>query len=386
MKRIDRQQVPGSRARPVRLCRFALGPGGSGGSGCHVAEIIHDSLPVVEPEIGLEIVLARSPLRKYKRAAEHRIIRRLTTMLMPADTKFTRPLAFVRGRNASAILASALALPLAGCGFNAYSTNEQVTEIINFSNLGTYHKLIVDNKVGDITIIADSSASGITAEIIKIGKGSTPENAQESLESIELILAPVSDEPGVFVCTSEFPRKWAGHSYAIDWRITAPADLALDLLSDVGDITAAGFLDGAAGRTDVGDITFKDIMGGVDLRTDVGDITVSSAGIIICSTDVGDISVTVLEDDYNADYKINLSSDVGDIKVSFPSDYRGLLNASTDVGDIDTDFHGIPTHSIISRSRRDKYLKAELNNASSPALEMHADVGDVDVDFYHPER
>ncbi|MEQ9616701.1 MAG: hypothetical protein RLN60_01560 [Phycisphaerales bacterium] len=289
-------------------------------------------------------------------------------------TLFTRP---------GALLAATLAMPLAGCGWNSFTVSETSTEVLSFTDLDTYHTLIVDNRVGDITLTAEPGARAITAEITKIGKGSTEEHAKESLEKIEIVLAPVADEPGVFVCTSEFPKNWHNHGYAVDWRITAPSHLILDVLGDVGEIAITGFTEGVAARTDVGDIEVIDVQGGVDLRTDVGDIVAVASGAIIASSDVGDIDIRVLDDGY-MNHTINLNSDVGDITVRLPAYYKGLLNASTDVGDVEANFSNILAHNLIKRSKNGNTMRAELNGAAEPALEMHAEVGDVELRFERP--
>lgn len=306
-------------------------------------------------------------------------------MIMPASAPFTDRSPSVR-RSAAAVLGAALLLPLGACGYNTFSERAQVTEILDASAAQNYHTLIVDTSVGDIVVTGDESASGITAEITKIGKGRTPEAAQESLDRIRIVFAPVADEPGVFVCTSEFPKKWAGHAHQVEWNIRAPSHLALDLISDVGDLTASRFNGGVSARSDVGDIELAQIMGGVDVRSDVGDVEVEAGGPIIAVSDVGDVDIVVIDTGYGSLGSVNLRSDVGDITLKLPAHAMGLVNASTSTGDVEIEFDDAAAYSIIRKSRTGKSLRAELNGSAEPSIEMHADVGDVELEFYGPER
>mgnify|MGYP006426663219 CR=1 FL=1 len=288
--------------------------------------------------------------------------------------------------SASALLSSALLLPLGACGNHAFSEKSEVVEVIEFDEPGAFHTLIVDTGVGDISVIGEDGATGITAEIEKVGRGSSPIAAEESLESIELILAPLADDPGAFLCTSEFPSKWAGHSHAIDWRITAPSGLALDIVSDVGDVEARGFAGGARARSDVGDVTLREIAGGVDVRADVGDVRISASGLVTISSDVGDVELTIIDRGYAESQPINIRSDVGDIEILLPAHYAGLLDAETDVGDVEFEHKYVDAYSILHRSRSGKSLQVELNGKDAPAHDLRADVGDVEVEFRRSGR
>ena len=289
-------------------------------------------------------------------------------------------------RSAAAILGAALTLPLAACGSHSFTEQAELTEVLEPRQASAYHTLIVDTGVGDIVVTGRDDVETITAEIKKIGKGSTPGAAQESLDAITIVFAPIAGEPGVFVCTSEFPKRWAGHAHQVEWNITAPSRLALDLLSDVGDATARRFDGGVSVRSDVGDVVLTDIHNGADVRSDVGDIVVRASGPIVALSDVGDIEVTVLDRGYGLSDLINLRSDVGDIEVSLPSHAMGMLNASTDTGDIDIDFKHSGSHEVLKFSRKHDTIKAVLNGNAEPSIEVHADVGDVEMAFYKAPR
>lgn len=289
-------------------------------------------------------------------------------------------------RGTGGVLAAALLLPLGACSSYSYSESEQVTEVVTFKEAGAFSRLIVDTKVGDISVVGDDSATNITAEITKVGKGSSPVAAQESLDAIEIILAPLADDPSAFLCTSDFPKHWSGHSYKVEWRITAPSVLALDLVGDVGDIDASEFTNGARVRTDVGDIVLVDILGGVDARSDVGDIEATVGGAIAMSSDVGDIELTVLDTGYGTTGPIDLNSDVGDIEVLIPAHTMGLLHATTDVGDVEIDLHELDSYDIRKQSKSGKSIVVMLNGRDDPSLEMHSEVGDVQVEVYKARR
>lgn len=289
-------------------------------------------------------------------------------------------------RSVSATLAAALLLPLGACSSHSFSEEASVTEVIDFRNPGEFHTLIVDSKVGDIAVVGREGASGITAEIVKVGRGASPEKARESLERIEIVMAPLADNPGAFLCTSEFPEKWSGHSHKVEWRITAPTSMALDLLSDVGDIEAERFNSGARVRSDVGDVSLIDILGGVDVRSDVGDIDISAGGRVIARSDVGDVNLTIIDTGYADSHPIDIRSDVGDVELLLPAHFMGLIDAETNVGDVDMDLDEADAFSILSRSRSGKSMRIELNGVDEPAHELRTEVGDIEVEFYRKKR
>jgi hypothetical protein len=147
--------------------------------------------------------------------------------------------------------------------------------------------------------------------------------------------------------------------YSIDFDITAPAQTALDIHTDSGDITSNGVngpmtlttssgnitTDGGSGQitltTSSGDIKASNVSGQMTLSTSSGNVTAinaSASGNSSFETSSGDIT-------YNGSlapkgtYSFRASS--GDVTVTLPGDSALQVQASTDSGDISSDFSGV---------------------------------------------
>ena len=289
-------------------------------------------------------------------------------------------------RSVGATLAAALLLPLGACSSHSFSERAEVTEVIDFRNPDEFHTLIVDSSVGDIEVIGQDGASGITAEIVKVGRGSSPEKARESLERIEIVMAPLADDPGAFLCTSEFPEKWPGHAHNVEWRIIAPSSLELDLVSGVGDIDIQRFANGARVRSDVGDVVLRNVSGVVDVRSDVGDIELVVSGPVKAVSDVGDVEITLLDSGDENSHPIEARSDVGDIELLLPRTGRDSSTRRPTWAMWTSKRMSVDAYSILSRSRSGKSMRVELNGRDEPVHVLRANVGDVEIDFHRTER
>jgi hypothetical protein len=289
---------------------------------------------------------------------------------------------------AAASIPTAMALLASGCDETmAFEATETVTVTLS----DPANRIELRNVVGDIELIGDPAASAITVEAKKIGRGSTQENADAALKEIVVTIAPAAEEPGVIALIGKQPST-SGQSrgYRVEWKVTAPQAMAVDVVNRVGDIAVVGFTDGAKASADVGDLRAERIAGGLNLRSGVGDVSGedidgamtlesktgdiqgSASGVIKATTNVGEVSVRLTGDGI---HPVTARSNTGDIDVTVPRNWKGRLKASTNVGDLEVNLTGVSG----DRSTRgsSQSIDASVNGGGEALLDAGTNVGDV---------
>ncbi|RJP34325.1 MAG: hypothetical protein C4547_11155 [Phycisphaerales bacterium] len=236
----------------------------------------------------------------------------------------------------------------AGCG-----TPYRSVEVVTLTAATPTEVLAVATFFGDVTVKADPTAEGIRAEARKVGRGSTPREAERALAAIHVFLEEDERSPGTLRAVAEHPEYRPGRSYSVEWTITAPPEVFLHVESDFGDLKALGFANG------------------VEMHTRFGDVLARAAGSIQVNTDFGDVHVTVLE---GAAGDVVCSSDFGDISVSVPPSRTGHWQASTGFGDVRTSLEGMTTSSL--RHHRSS-VEGAIGDDSAPRLRATTDFGDI---------
>jgi hypothetical protein len=179
---------------------------------------------------------------------------------------------------------------------------------------------------------------------------------------------------------------------SIDYVITAPASVALNLHSGSGDVTiehAGRYLSASSGS---GDVRAHGINGPSDLSTGSGDIDLdeSGPGDVKAKTGSGGIQVHGFNGaliarsgsgDIQADGHLtgaaSLGSGSGSIKLRLTPDAHFNLEASTGSGDIHINFPGAPQQTDSTRH----HLTAPINGGGAP-LEVRTGSGDVTIDSH----
>ena len=175
--------------------------------------------------------------------------------------------------------------------------------------------LDVRTNVGTITL--DSTDAGEVQIIAEITvKAKTQEEAEALVEQVRIVAEPSGR---TLIVKAEKPSNFGRNQLAVDFHITAPARLALDGTTNVGDIRIAGFTDRVAAKTDVGTIRCTDLRGAASLRTNVGDIEATYTA------------------DAPAAIAVSATTNVGNIDFAGPDRMSARLGASVNVGSIDTE-------------------------------------------------
>jgi hypothetical protein len=126
----------------------------------------------------------------------------------------------------------------------------------------------------------------------------------------------------------------------MDYQVTMPLSVALNVRGDVGLVRLQGGLAKAQIQTDAGEVSGTGLgRGSYTVTTDAGRVKLtftSAPALVKVTTSVGAIDVTVPG---NASYRVNASSEVGDKDVTVPNDA-----AATNVIDLHAEVGTVSLH------------------------------------------
>ncbi|MEO6924140.1 MAG: DUF4097 family beta strand repeat-containing protein [Bryocella sp.] len=179
------------------------------------------------------------------------------------------------------------------------------------------------------------------------------------------------------------------NNISIDYDVTAPTDVALNLRSGSGDIEVADLSRWLSASNGSGDIRAHGIHGAATLDSGSGDIEVTQQGTGDIKAKTGSGSIRVhnfsgnfwartgsgdIEADGNLTTSGNISTGSGDVRVHLDRTAHFNLEASTGSGDIRVNFPGAPKQSDNTRH----HLTAPINGGGLP-LEIRTGSGDIEI-------
>ena len=209
-------------------------------------------------------------------------------------------------------------------------------------------------------------------------------------ERIRRIIAnPPIRQEGNTIRIGETNDRALMNNISIDYDITAPAAVALNLRSGSGDLNVdhlGRFVSASSGS---GNVRAQGVKGPAELRTGSGDIELSqdAAGDVKATTGSGTIRVHGFagglnlrtgSGDIEAQGRLaaaaRLVSGSGTVRLTLPQDAKFNLEASTGSGSIRVHYPNAPQQNDESRH----HLTGAVNGGG-PVLEAHTGSGDIDV-------
>jgi len=180
--------------------------------------------------------------------------------------------------------------------------------------VGSASALRVTTNVGAINLDpANTTEVHVTANVTV--KAKTDEEAAELLPEVHVTAEASGDE---IVVKADKPSDFGRNQLTVDLTITAPAGLRLYCTTNVGNIRADGFTGRVEAHTDVGAITCDNLHGTASLHTNVGDVR---------ATYVSDAPAAL---------DVSISTNVGKIDFTGPSQISAQVGAGANVGDVHT--------------------------------------------------
>lgn len=235
------------------------------------------------------------------------------------------------------LLLGALGMSLAGCGLRIDFKNRTVETAPKDLVTGSCtpegpEKLVIDAEVANVTV-RPGDAWALEYAL---------EQEPEITETGGVLTFRDSPKNTVNIGIKNTPEQYI--------NLTVPAEIALDLEVDVGDVTIGNlaFTDLSV-ETDVGDVKLENVTasGSLEAESDVGSVTLSkvNANSVAAISDVGDLDVNFTG--ALADYALMVTTDMGDVTVDGMK--QGNMYSTggsipvffkTDTGDITVTFGG----------------------------------------------
>jgi hypothetical protein len=211
--------------------------------------------------------------------------------------------------------------------------------------------LDVTTNVGKIQLeTADAAEVHVTAKI-KV-KAHTEEKAQELAEQVRIVAEPWSR---TLTIKAVKPADFGRNQLSVDFTIKAPAALALNCTTNVGDVRIADFTKRVQASADVGTIICTGLRDEIDLHANVGDLRATYAS------------------DAPAALNATMATDVGSIEFTGPQEISADLTATANVGDINTDRPLTVKGSLTKHSVRASLGKGEGR------VNLKTDVGSIRI-------
>lgn len=180
------------------------------------------------------------------------------------------------------------------------------------------------------------------------------------------------------------------NNISIDYEVTAPADVALNLHSGSGDVevnNVGRFVSAASGS---GGVRIRGSHGPLDMESGSGDLTVddASAGDVKARTGSGNIRVNGFSGsltaktgsgDVEAYGRLQgggmISTGSGDVRLHLTPDSRFTLEGATGSGDISVKMPGI----VAANTESSRHHLTTQVNGGGPALQIRTGSGDIQI-------
>jgi hypothetical protein len=215
-------------------------------------------------------------------------------------------------------------VPIAGCCDDDYKAKYEKTQRLS-APLPTGQTLCLQNNVGEIKVSgADVNDCNVTAVIT--AKAPTEEKARELAEKVSIKLEPAAD---ILYIKVEAPSNKPKCSINIDFDITVPKQTALQLGTNVGEITVTDINRAVRIESNVGAVSCREITSDVEVKTNVGQVIVlySKTAPAACSanikTDIGEIDFTAPP---GLSAQVDLAANLGSIQTDLPLTVKGMMN------------------------------------------------------------
>jgi hypothetical protein len=175
-------------------------------------------------------------------------------------------------------------------------------------------ELNVESDVGSITVTgADVTDCNITAEITV--KARTKEEAQKLAEKVKIEFESSGD---TLTIKTVKPDELKKRPLDVDFKIIAPKHMKLNCSTSVGTVTVSDIEGRIKASTNVGSVICSSVVAELDLSSNVGSVTVK------------------YKETAPAACKANISTNVGSIEFTAPSELSAQIHASTNVGSVNT--------------------------------------------------
>lgn len=156
-------------------------------------------------------------------------------------------------------------------------------------------RIRLDAGNGEIVITGQPGATSVRVNAeLRVGSNVSRLDAENGMNQLGVLVAEGSDE--IFVQTVE-PKNLVGRQFVVNYNITVPSDIAVDVTQDNGHVTVMDIESSLFVEVANGNVYMSDIFGFATVTVDHGSIdgtvTLPPGGEIMISTGIGDIDLRI---------------------------------------------------------------------------------------------
>ena len=161
--------------------------------------------------------------------------------------------------------------------------------------VASHSRIRLDVVNGEVVITGQPGAASVsvTAEL-QVGSNASQLDAETGLNQLAVLVAEGSDE--IFVQTVQ-PKNVVGRQFVVNYNITVPSDLAVDVTQVNGHVTVLNIESSLFVEVGNGNVYLSDIFGGATVSVENGSVdgtvTLPPGGEVMISTGIGDISLRI---------------------------------------------------------------------------------------------
>ncbi|PWK15832.1 DUF4097 family beta strand repeat-containing protein [Tumebacillus permanentifrigoris] len=179
----------------------------------------------------------------------------------------------------------------------------------------TVKKLVVDNPIGRIHVVGTSDTQAWKLHYAKGIYGLSNDRARQNVQEYKVDVKQDGDV--VKIKTTYNVSNLNFSNLYVDLELFVPAELAVELENNVGEIET------------------QNLLGTVNVKSDVGAVHIDGfKGVVAASSRTGSLDVRGGQEIK----EIDLETNVGKVSITLPEDARLKVDAQTNIGRIENDF------------------------------------------------
>ena len=253
---------------------------------------------------------------------------------------------------------------ITGCAMER--KEEDIEQLLSFGSGG---RLTLKNLNGAIRV--DSwDKNEVKVQAKKKASGSSREEVEDLLSRTKIRIDPTPNQIDIRTELPENGSLGTGKNIRVDYRLTVPKSINLELKSVNGGIQVSSISGSVDVRSTNGGIEVSEVQDKVHAEAKNGGIKlVKVRGKVKAKTTNGGIDVEILEQSREG---IHAYTTNGDIKLALPEGFKAHLKANTKNGNIKTDFP------VQVEGRFSKSAEGDLNGGG-PDIRLETTNGSIQV-------
>jgi DUF4097 and DUF4098 domain-containing protein YvlB len=256
-----------------------------------------------------------------------------------------------------------------GPGDRVANTNFEASEDFSFTMAVTTQNALVARGInGNVLVFADGAATSVTVDGTKTVKSESVADAQAYLGNLNVNITSTAT---VISATTQQPANTGGRSLRVDYRITVPPSLRVDIDNLNGNIGVAGIVNNVAVDNLNGNVELDDITGNAGVTLANGNIEIdnllgSGTAMTTNGNVIGDVVLPL-------NGTLSLHTTNGNAVLSIPQNTSADLTASLTNGQITV------TNLVVNNPVQTPTSLNGTLGAGEGTIDLRTTNGDIDI-------